>query len=235
MAFFKASTFSRAPAWTLTVFLGFVFCLSWDFSPFDFYLSGLFADAAGFPLRKHWFWGHGMYTVQRYAGFLFLGALFCMWWWPLGALRLLSARQRGLLFLAVFTGALVISLLKAGNKISCPWDLDLYGGPGHLLSRWQWVVSDGGGGRCFPAGHPSGAFAFFAIGVFLWPLEPRQARLWLLAAGVLGCFWSAVQVWRGAHFVSHALWTGWICFTWAVLIWHAMQAHERWLASKKRT
>ena len=232
MAFFNNPAFFKAPAWIPITFFSFVLCLAWDFSPLDLYISGFFADASGFSLKQHWFWGRGLYEAQRYASFLLLGALFCMLWWPLGAFRLLSTRQRSVLFTAVFTGALIISLMKAGNQISCPWDLDLYGGPGRLLSRWQWAVSDGGGGHCFPAGHPSGAFAFFAIGIFLWPVKPRQARLWLLAVGVLGCFWSAVQIWRGAHFVSHALWTAWICFTWAVAVWHAMRAFERRWARK---
>ena len=227
MASLKAPVFFKPPAWGLAVLLSFVLCVAWDFSPFNLYVSDLFGGVGGFPLQNHWFWGIGLYKAQRYAGFMFLGALFCMLWWPLGTFRLLSVRQRRVLLAAVLTSALLISLLKAGNQISCPWDLNLYGGPGRLQSHWQWAVSDGGVGRCFPAGHPSGAFAFLAIGVFLWPVEPRRARLWLLAAGVLGCFWSAVQVWRGAHFVGHALWTAWICFTWSVLVWHMMQALER--------
>ena len=46
--------------------------------------------------------------------------------------------------------------------------------------------------------------------------EPRKARAVLCAAWIIGLAAGAVQVARGAHFVSHVLWTAWVA--WAVTL-----------------
>jgi membrane-associated PAP2 superfamily phosphatase len=41
---------------------------------------------------------------------------------------------------------------------------------------------------------------------------PRLATRWLTGAVAIGFFLGATQQLRGAHFMSHTLWTGWICW-----------------------
>ena len=48
----------------------------------------------------------------------------------------------------------------------------------------------------------------------LYPSSPRRAWLWWALAFVLGTLFGAVQVMRGAHFLSHVLWSAWVA--WAV-------------------
>jgi membrane-associated PAP2 superfamily phosphatase len=82
------------------------------------------------------------------------------------------------------------------------------------VSHWQWTHSDGGPGHCFPAGHASAGFAWL-VGYFAWPQGSAVARRWLIGALIAGLTLGVAQQLRGAHFMSHTLWTSWICWTWA--------------------
>ena len=42
---------------------------------------------------------------------------------------------------------------------------------------------------------------------------PAAARWWLAAAVLAGLVLGGAQQVRGAHFMSHTLWTGWLCWT----------------------
>ena len=55
----------------------------------------------------------------------------------------------------------VVSTLKYTSSTSCPWDLSEFGGVARHVSHWALGVLDGGGGKCFPAGHASAGIAFF--------------------------------------------------------------------------
>jgi hypothetical protein len=71
--------------------------------------------------------------------------------------------------------------------------------------------ADGGPGRCFPAGHATAAFCFLPGWFILRRAAPLAARRWLVATLAAGAVLTMVQVVRGAHYVSHSLWTGWLC------------------------
>jgi membrane-associated PAP2 superfamily phosphatase len=47
---------------------------------------------------------------------------------------------------------------------------------------------------------------------------PALARGWLAAAVAAGLVLGLAQQWRGAHFMSHTLWSGWVCWcvAWAL-------------------
>lgn len=112
--------------------------------------------------------------------------------------------------------ALSTGLVALGKQLSnrhCPWDYDRYGGDvpyGGLFAEPPTTQCKPG--RCFPAGHAAGGYAL----VGLYFVARRRARaLAGLGAGVwLGTLFGFGQVARGAHFVSHNLWTAAIC--WAV-------------------
>jgi hypothetical protein len=73
--------------------------------------------------------------------------------------------------------------------------------------------ADGGGGHCFPAGHASTGFAFMAAFFGLQQSAPRAALKWLGWAVLVGFILGISQQVRGAHFMSHTLWTSWLCWT----------------------
>jgi len=110
----------------------------------------------------------------------------------------------------------VISLMKRFSLTSCPWDLAEFGGVAHYVSHWVLGAHDGGGGHCFPSGHASAAFAYLCGGWALARAYPRAARAWVLACVLLGVVYGVGQMLRGAHYPSHTMWTGWIC--WAVTV-----------------
>jgi membrane-associated PAP2 superfamily phosphatase len=186
--------------------------LAWDASGWDLALARPFATAQGFPWRDQWLLSELLHKgVQRAAW------LPCLWiiigiWRPTGILRKLERAERVQWAVAALIALAVISSLKQFSQTSCPWDMAEFGGHAHWVSHWAWRLSDGGNGHCFPAGHASAAFAFLGGYFVLRPKFPRAALLYLggvLAAGlVIGI---AQQV-RGAHFMSHTLWTAWLCW-----------------------
>ncbi|MEG2636556.1 MAG: hypothetical protein RSA09_08515, partial [Acinetobacter sp.] len=49
------------------------------------------------------------------------------------------------------------------------------------------------------------------VGYFVYRLnEPKRAWFYLLAALILGFVMGWAQMMRGAHFLSHNLWTAWV-------------------------
>jgi membrane-associated PAP2 superfamily phosphatase len=42
--------------------------------------------------------------------------------------------------------------------------------------------------------------------------------VWLIAAVVCGLVLGLAQQWRGAHYMSHTLWTAWVCWSVALAI-----------------
>jgi len=79
-------------------------------------------------------------------------------------------------------------------------------------------VRDGGSGGCFPAGHASAGFAFIGGFFALRHTLPRTARRWLAGALAAGLVLGLAQQVRGAHYMSHTLWTAWLCWASAALV-----------------
>ena len=109
--------------------------------------------------------------------------------------------------------SLLVALLKQGSALHCPWDLVEYGGyaPFHgLLDR---LPAGTAAGRCFPGGHASGGFALMAF-YFAWRDTHRRAARMFLAIGLLaGMVMGWAQMMRGAHFLSHNVWSAWVAWT----------------------
>ena len=212
--------------WTVATLL---LCLVWDGGGQDLALARWFGDTSGFAYRDHWLFSGVLHRGARRFTWALQFALILAIWWPVGVLHLLSRRERVFMFISAMLVLLVLTGLKSSSSTSCPWELREFGGVAAYISHWQWNVLDGGEGNCFPAGHASAAFCFFSGYFALRHKAPRAAQLWLavtLAAGALIGF--AQQV-RGAHYLSHTLWTAWFCW---VLAGAAMLLLER-LASGK--
>lgn len=109
--------------------------------------------------------------------------------------------------------ALLIVKLKHDSVHACPWDLAMYGGTAHWYPLFDWVSSPVEFGRCWPGGHASGGFAIMSGYFALRQRQSKWAYLFLVAGLVMGSIMGAVQIVRGAHFLSHNLWTLW--FVWA--------------------
>ena len=192
--------------------------LAWDVSGLDLVLARLTAGAGGFGARDSWFAAvlmhHGMRNVAFCVGAWLVAGI----WWPSGVLRRIPRRARIQWLGSVVLGLLLINLLKHVSKTSCPWDLAEFGGARSYVAHWAWTRSDGGPGHCFPAGHASAAFAFVGGFFALRPVSPALAARCLAVVLAAGLALGLAQQLRGAHFMSHTLWTAWLCWVaaWSV-------------------
>jgi membrane-associated PAP2 superfamily phosphatase len=201
--------------------VAFVCNLLWDSTRLDLATALPFGGPDGFPLRDAWYLTAGLHTGGLIASWAVASALCIGVWFPCGPLARLDAARRLQLAITPMLAVLAVSALKAISATSCPWDLTVFGGVARLVSHWTAAGGgDGGPGHCFPAGHASAGFMFIG-GYFVFREEaPRIARAWLLSALTAGFVLGGAQQLRGAHFMSHTLWTAWICacVAWAVEI-----------------
>ena len=194
--------------------IGLLILLAWDFSGGDMQMAQWWGESTGFALRDNWWMVKVMHEGMRNAGWVLLLALAAGIWRPWGSLRHLATGDRAGLFLSVVCALLVVTLIKGISKTSCPWDLQVFGGTASYISHWNVFEVDGGGGHCFPAGHASTGFAFMAAYFGLRQSGAPSARLWLACALLAGLVLGVAQQMRGAHFMSHTLWTAWL--SWSV-------------------
>lgn len=207
---FPPAVTGRWLAWTLAACAA---VLAWDSGGLDRTLAHWFGSPSGFALREHWFLVQVMHEGGRRLGWLLVLGLVVGIWWPLGVLRRLGSLARTQLAASALLSLAVISLLKYWSATSCPWDLAEFGGLARYASHWALGVADGGGGHCFPAGHAAAGFAFVGGYFALHRQAPVAARWWLVLALAAGAVLGWGQQMRGAHFMSHTLWTAWLCWT----------------------
>ncbi len=193
--------------------------LLFDASGVDMAGARLFGDASGFALRNDW-----LLTTVFHSGGRALAWGIALWLcvgvrWPVGVLRRLDRTARSQLALTTLLALAAVSTLKSFSASSCPWDMAAFGSSATHVSHWLWTTGgDGGRGRCFPAGHASAGFAFIGGFFAFRRVAPGVARCWLLASVAAGLALGLAQQARGAHFTSHTLWTGAICWCVALAV-----------------
>lgn len=218
--------------WLLTL-LSLMCLLAWDFSGLDMRVMQTIADQRGFGLRSNWWLEKVLHDWARQVAVLIYLGLLVMIWLPFGRFRPLRKMQRVEIFVGITLSLLFINLVKRYSLTSCPWDMAEFGGVARYVSHWQWGMGDGGGGQCFPGGHASAAMAFLALSL-PWlssgmAAQRRQGLRMLILVLALGVVLGGVQTLRGAHYPSHTLWTGLMCWAMALLNHMAFA----WLARKK--
>ena len=189
--------------------------LAWDASPLDLWAMRQVGDAGGLALREAWVTRELIHAGGRRVSYAAMAFILLVNLWP-RVLPALTRRERTAWLVTTLLCLAVVSLVKRISLTSCPWDLAEFGGAAQYVSHWAFGVQDGGGGHCFPSGHASAAFAYLAGGWALARAYPRAARAWVVAVVLLGVVYGFGQMLRGAHYPSHTMWTGWIC--WAVTI-----------------
>lgn len=204
--------FSRRAAFSTAAALAGL--IAWDLSGLDLWLARFAGTPSGFPARDGVFLTLVLHDGARALAGLLLACLAIGTVLPFGPLRALTFARRLWLLGVVAGGLLVPAALKRLSATSCPWDLRDFGGAYSFVPHWRWGQTDGGPGHCFPAGHASAGFAWVA-GYFAWPRGSAAARRHVVSALAAGLVLGLAQQLRGAHFMSHTLWTAWICWTWA--------------------
>ena len=185
-------------------------------SGLDMRLAQAFFDPVGqrFPLKDSLLLEWLNHRLLKYALIAGCG------WLALRAVRRRDARL-GCAVVAMLLATLAVSWLKAHSLHSCPWDLQPFGGTAEMFGLFGPVAAIPGPGHCFPGGHASSGFAVMALFFHAWPDNRRRAWGWLAGGAALGLLMGLGQMLRGAHFLSHNLWSAWVVWLVAVLLFAA--------------
>lgn len=166
-----------------------------------------------FTERNNWYLVHLNHKVFKQLLIAVYLSFFVLW---LASFKLEKLRPQrwlyGYMFVVSILSTALIGILKSQSAHACPWDMTEQTATGFI---WNFTATHG---HCFPGGHASTGFALIT-GFFVFRLvQPKRAWFYLTAGLLLGFMMGWGQMMRGAHFLSHNLWTGWIilCFNTAL-------------------
>lgn len=131
-------------------------------------------------------------------------------------LSALVRRQLSWSFAGMMLSTLAVSILKSQSMHACPWDLTQFGGGLPYYPMLTSLPTGEVGGHCWPGGHASGGFALMAFFFAFRRTHPIFAYVSLVISLMLGFVMGWGQMIRGAHFLSHSLWSAWV--VWLVLL-----------------
>lgn len=135
-------------------------------------------------------------------------------------------RPLGYLLLATLLAVALASGLKSVTNMDCPWDLIRYGGDNSFFGLFATRPPGLERGVCFPAGHASGGYAWVALYFFFLQVRPRLRWAGLATGLGVGLLFGFSQQLRGAHFLSHDVWTLAISWFVALTLYLAMARRE---------
>lgn len=181
----------------------------------DLVLADRFYDfAAGtWPARNSW-WAEGL-IHKRGRDLVAVGASlsFIAWVLSFQVARLHPFRWAALyIALAIGLGTGLVTLGKDLTGRHCPWSMERYGGSVPYTRLLEGNPPAEKKGRCFPAGHAAGGFALMGTYFALRDRRRDLARAGLGAGLFLGTAYGYAQMARGAHFLSHTVWSAAICW-----------------------
>lgn len=123
----------------------------------------------------------------------------------------------GYLLGSAVLAALLVNLAKQLTHVDCPWDLLRYGGERPYIGLFEPHPRTFPYGECFPAGHASAGYAWLGLYYVARAWRPRWRWAVLGAVLALGTAFGLAQQLRGAHFLSHDLWSLLLCWAIATL------------------
>ncbi len=176
------------------------FARAWAFDPLSQHFIG---SGAGEWWAKNLIHGTGG-RIIRILG----GAVLLVWAlsFRIDALRRFR-RPAGFVVLSVALSVGMVGVLKQVTNVDCPWSLAEFGG----LRPYVQLLEDRPDylprAQCFPGGHSSSGFALFALYFLTLGRSQSLARWSLGAALMVGGVFAFGQEARGAHFLSHDLWS----------------------------
>jgi membrane-associated PAP2 superfamily phosphatase len=190
-------------------------CLQ-QFTAFDLTVENWYfdADSHRFPWKNSWFAKDFMHGYLKNAIMLpgIAIVVFCAvdYFFPskkVGSLMRLRLQFVG--FSAVIIPAFIAGL-KSKSASHCPWNVEQYGGIYPHLKLFESLPPTMQAGHCFPAGHTSTGLWLTAFCIFWLPNAPKKALLVFTLGLSVGFVLGWVQQMRGAHFLSHTLWSMWL-------------------------
>jgi membrane-associated PAP2 superfamily phosphatase len=215
------STWWRAMRWPTLVFV----LLATLFATTDADLAiakFLFFDAGhgGWIGAHNWWVETFLHTGGRRAIRVVVVAAIAVWAASFHSSRLASMRRPvGYFAAASVLGIGIVGLLKTLTNVDCPWDLIPFGGHFPVVPLFSDRPDALRAGQCFPAAHASSGYALIAL-YFAVRERSRAMSRWGLALGIAcGLAFGLAQQSRGAHFLSHDLWSAFLVWTIAVSVY----------------
>ena len=120
------------------------------------------------------------------------------------------------LLVSTLLATAVVAWIKSWSNMDCPWDLSRYGGAREFVGLLSLRPVGMPRAACLPAGHASAGYSWVALYFFFLATRPQWRWLGLAAGIALGLLFGIAQQLRGAHFLSHDLWTAAICWSCAL-------------------
>lgn len=134
--------------------------------------------------------------------------------------RRLAEWRGAALYLALCVG-IGTGLVAAAKEVTdrhCPRAMEVFGGSVPYTRLFEGTPPGYPPGRCFPAGHASGAFSLVGLYFVARARRSPRAGWWLAPGALLGTAFAFAQQARGAHFLSHNLWAAAICWYAAIAL-----------------
>lgn len=201
-----------------------------QFTSIDMQLAMAMFDpgSKSFPMRDAW-WADTFSHVLLKRLLVLLGGtawLAALWDYLRPYASLTQAERLGLRLIALSALAvpLGIAMLKRSSASHCPWDLATFGGNEAYVRLFDAALPGVQAGHCMPAGHASSALWLIALAAFWLPHQPRKAFMVFCAALGIGFALGWIQQLRGAHFLTHTLWSMWIACAIVGLLYAALHA-----------
>ena len=124
-----------------------------------------------------------------------------------------------ILLVSLLLGAISVTLLKQVLEVDCPWDLSRYGGGELFFPLFQYASESLPSSHCFPSGHASTGFTWFSLYFYSCIYYPKYKLRILVVTLFIGFLYGASQQFRGAHFISHDVWSMLVCLTVNIVIY----------------
>lgn len=124
-----------------------------------------------------------------------------------------------ILSIGLSTGTVAIG--KSTINRHCPWDYERYDGLVVYTSIFSPQINSAvPQGHGFPAGHASGGFSLVALYFVFYGHRPFWAKVGLSIGLITGVIFTFAQLVRGAHFVSHSIFTLALCWLISVFLYN---------------
>jgi membrane-associated PAP2 superfamily phosphatase len=120
--------------------------------------------------------------------------------------------------------------LKTVTNVDCPWDLAPFGGQFPYVPLFADRPDELRHARCFPAAHASSGYALIALHFACKERRLAVARFGLGMGIAAGLAFGIAQQSRGAHFLSHDLWSAAIAWIVPLTLYMWVFRNRLWIS-----
>jgi membrane-associated PAP2 superfamily phosphatase len=187
----------------------------------DFYFADLiYQSTNSWQYQNHWFTTSVIHKLGKYLLILIYLIMLFMFFKREKTHETPFQRYSLIILLcSILIGTLVVSVLKKTLNVDCPWDLIQYGGTKPYFSLFHYNASYLPSSHCFPSGHASSAFTWISLYFYASMHYPKQRLKILTALLITGFSFGLSQQLRGAHFISHDIFSLLSCVGVNILIY----------------